>query len=265
MMLTDLADVLRGAGLTVKEMPGWKTRGVNGWSVNGPFGGLVHHTGTVATAAGDYPSLKVVRSGRSDLQGPLAQLGLGRSGTWYVIAAGYCNHAGPVDDPDYSNARAIGIECENPGGSTPWPTVQYASLITGCSALGRHYGIRWRGHKEAAIPKGRKVDPNLDMVKLRSKIAAYRRPAPTQEDDDMKADDKIDLSDAYYPTLNPPRPAARKDVPYVKAFADLFNYTSTAVRDGKLALDQLVTISKQLDELPAKIAAAIAAGSKVTR
>jgi peptidoglycan hydrolase-like protein with peptidoglycan-binding domain len=40
------------------------------------------------------PSLRVLIEGRSNLPGPLAQLGLGRDGTCYVIAAGRCNHAG---------------------------------------------------------------------------------------------------------------------------------------------------------------------------
>lgn len=191
-MLTDLADVLRGGGLPVTEVPGWKTRGYNGNSIYGPYGGLVHHTGTVATAKGDYPTLNTILNGRSNLPGPLAQLGLGRSGMWYVIAAGYCNHAGPVDDPDYANVRAIGVECEHPGGSTPWASVQYSSLIAGCAVLGRHYGIKWRGHKEAAIPKGRKPDPNLNMVTLRNKIAAYK---PTT--DELEEPMKVQFTNAY--------------------------------------------------------------------
>lgn len=173
-VLTDVADVLRAAGLPVIEVPGWKTRGVPDMRMGAIQGGLVHHTAGPAT--GVYPSLRTVRDGRADLEGPLAQLGLGRDGTWYAIAAGYCNHAGKVGDQRYSNAHALGVECENTG-SQPWPQVQYASLVAGCRALGAHYSITWRGHKEAAIPAGRKVDPNLDMNALRAAIAA-----PPQED-----------------------------------------------------------------------------------
>lgn len=196
-MLTDLADVLRNAGLTVIEVDGWKTRGVNGNRIYGPYGGLVHHTGSRADIPGNYPTLNTIINGRSDLQGPLAQLGLGRDGTWYVIAAGYCNHAGAVDDPDYANIRAIGVECENPGGNTAWPKVQYDSLVAGCAALARHYGFKWRGHKEAAAPKGRKVDPNLNMNTLRNKIAAYKEVDVTDQEIEAIANRVVDKLMSY--------------------------------------------------------------------
>ena len=111
-MLTDLAGILLKAGLTVVENDGWKTRG------HGPMNSvksiIVHHT--AGPANGEFPSLEIVRDGRSDLSGPLAQLGLGRSGTWYVIAAGRSYHAGVVTDSSlYSNVNAIGIEVEGTG------------------------------------------------------------------------------------------------------------------------------------------------------
>lgn len=75
MMLTDLASILRTADLDVVEVDGWQTRGHDGMkSVKGI---LIHHTAGPAT--GDFPSLNVVRDGRPDLVGPLAQLGLGRT------------------------------------------------------------------------------------------------------------------------------------------------------------------------------------------
>lgn len=184
-MLTDLADVLRAAGLDVVEVPGWRTRG------NGPMHAvdsvLLHHTATPASRAGDYPSLAVVRDGRDldgdgDRDGPLAQLGLGRSGTWYVIAAGISWHAGAVDDSRYANPRAVGIEAEHPGDGTPWPAAQLASYVRGVAALQRHYRIerRARGHKEAAVPYGRKIDPTFDCHAFRAAVDDLERaPAPT--------------------------------------------------------------------------------------
>ncbi len=43
------------------------------------------------------PSLGVIRDGRPGLKGPLSQLGLGRDGAYYVIAAGRAQHAGRGD------------------------------------------------------------------------------------------------------------------------------------------------------------------------
>ena len=175
-MLTDLADILRGAGLPVIEVDGWKTRGHG--VMSSVKGILVHHTAGAAT--GDYPSLRIVRDGRTDLPGPLSQLGLGRNGTWYVIAAGRCYHAGStIDDSIYGNSNAIGIEGESTGvpstntGHAYWPDVQYRSYVDGVRALQARYGVvksRVLGHKEAAVPLGRKPDPNFSMEEFRAQL-----------------------------------------------------------------------------------------------
>lgn len=174
MMLTDLADACRKSGLTVVEEPGWRLRG------HGQMGQVstivAHHTATAATARGDYPSLGIVRDGTSTLDGPLAQLGLGRNGTVYVIAAGLCYHAGVVAQPAYGNGYAIGIEAEHPG-TGPWPVAQYDAYVRLCSTLADHYGLLVedvRGHKEVASPPGRKVDPSFSMPAFRDDIRALR-------------------------------------------------------------------------------------------
>jgi hypothetical protein len=174
MMLTTLADIVRGAGLTVVEVDGWKTRG---------HGALVdvktvvcHHTATPATARGDYPSLAVVRDGRSDLAGPLCNLGLSRTGVVYVVAAGVAYHAGVVLDPSYGNTHSIGIEAENPGDGSPWPAAQVDAYARLCAALVKGYGLtvaRVLGHKEVCSPKGRKDDPDFDMVAFRAAVTRY--------------------------------------------------------------------------------------------
>src|SRR5687767_78769 len=97
MMLTNLADILRGAGLTVVEADGWKTRGYRGQQMSGVKSIVPHWTASSPAARGDYPTLNTILHGTSETPGPLSQLGLGRSGTWYVCAAGLCNHAGVVD------------------------------------------------------------------------------------------------------------------------------------------------------------------------
>jgi hypothetical protein len=88
--LTWLAEVLEDAGLKVAEVAGWRTRGRG--DVGSIKGIVCHHTAGPHT--GNMPSLGVITIGRPDLAGPLAQLGLGRDGTFYVVAAGRANHAG---------------------------------------------------------------------------------------------------------------------------------------------------------------------------
>jgi len=85
-----LLQVLQDAALKVAPVDGWEDRG-NG-DVRTTVGVICHHT--AGPRNGNMPSLRTLLNGRSDLPGPLAQLGLGRDGTFYVIAAGRCNHAG---------------------------------------------------------------------------------------------------------------------------------------------------------------------------
>lgn len=178
--LTDLADACRKSGLRVVEVSGWQTRG------HGPMSTVetivAHHTATPKTAPGDYPSLRIVRDGRPGLPGPLAQLGLGRDGTVYVIAAGVSYHAGETWTVAQNNWHAIGIEAEHDGLSA-WPADQYAAYARLCKALCQHYRLApsdVRGHKEVAAPAGRKIDPNFDMGQFRNAVAEA-----TTGDDDM--------------------------------------------------------------------------------
>ena len=88
--LTWLPDVLRAAGLKVALVDGWESRGHGDV---GPTAGVIcHHTAGPRKA--NMPSLDTLIKGRPGLAGPLSQLGLGRDGTYYVIAAGKCSHAG---------------------------------------------------------------------------------------------------------------------------------------------------------------------------
>lgn len=174
-MLTDLADACRKSGLEVVEVDGWRTRG------HGQFRGVntivCHHTATSKSAAGDYPSLGIVRDGRSDLPGPLSQLGLGRSGTVYVIAAGVAWHAGATFLQRQDNWHSIGIEAEHDGLSQ-WSPVQLSAYVRLVAALREHYEIplsNVQGHKEVAKPLGRKPDPTFDMTDFRRRVWALGR------------------------------------------------------------------------------------------
>jgi peptidoglycan hydrolase-like protein with peptidoglycan-binding domain len=170
-----LPDVLEAAGLKVALCDGWEDRGHG--DMPQVKGVLCHHTAGPRT--GNMPSLGIVRDGRPDLPGPLSQLGLGRDGTFYVIAAGRANHAGQGDwrGIKTGNASMIGIEAENTGGSNdfPWPRVQIDAYQRGAAAILRHLG---RGpefcaaHKEYALPRGRKPDPSFDMESFRASVSA---------------------------------------------------------------------------------------------
>lgn len=183
MMMTNLADILRGAGLNVVEVEGWRTRGHGQMSAVRKI--VQHHTATSAKASGDYPSMTVVINGNGTTPGPLCNLGLGRSGTWYVVSAGVANHAGkgsvdgvPTND---GNRYMIGVEAEHPGtADTPWPPAQIDSYRRGCAALARAFGLSAAdviGHKEWAPT--RKVDPiGLDMNIERLAVANYMSADP---------------------------------------------------------------------------------------
>lgn len=164
-----LPSVLRDAGLRVALQPGWESRGRELTAIEGV---ICHHT--AGPASGNAPSLGIVTHGRSDLAGPLSQLVLGRDGTFYVVAAGRANHAGAgnwrgVTD---GNGRLLGIEAEATGRDA-WPAVQMDAYRRGVAAILRHIGKgpEWAaGHKEYALPRGRKPDPNFDMAAFRGSL-----------------------------------------------------------------------------------------------
>jgi hypothetical protein len=171
--LTWMPEVLEKAGLKVAEVPGWRTRGVTEMGL--VRGVMVHHT--AGAAKGNMPTLDLLIKGRPDLAGPLAQLGLGRDGTFYVIAAGKCNHAGKGawKGVTTGNTSFIGIEAENCG--TPadiWPDIQLDALQRGVAALlafAKTDSTMVCGHREYALPAGRKNDPLFSMSEFRERVA----------------------------------------------------------------------------------------------
>jgi hypothetical protein len=184
--LTWLAEVLENAGLKVAEQPGWRTRGRG--DMGTIRGVMCHHTAGLLN--GIMPSLGIVTNGRPDLAGPLAQLCLGRDGTFFVVAAGRANHAGMGNWQGITsgNSSFIGIEAENTGLTTgpqadQWPAVQVDAYRRGVAAILKKIGanaIMCCGHKEYA--PGRKSDPSFDMSDFRLQVAAIvagTAPLPT--------------------------------------------------------------------------------------
>jgi hypothetical protein len=176
--LTWLPEVLEDAGLKVAEQPGWRTRGRG--DVGTIRGVICHHTAGPLT--GNMPSLDLVTNGRADLGGPLAQLCLGRDGTYFVVAAGRANHAGAGNWQGIAtgNSSFIGIEAENTGLTSgpkaePWPEVQMDAYRRGVAAILKKIGadpIMCCGHREYALPAGRKPDPTFDMPAFRAAVGA---------------------------------------------------------------------------------------------
>lgn len=176
-----LPAVLENAGLKVATVDQWETRGLGDM---GPVRGVIcHHT--AGSPNGNMPSLHTLINGReatatsSKLRGPLAQLGLGRDGTFYVIAAGKCNHAGNGlwNQVATGNTNFIGIEAENTGlPSAKWPNVQIDAYQRGVAAILRQLGLPaacCAGHKEYATPAGRKSDPAFDMATFRTRVQSF--------------------------------------------------------------------------------------------
>ncbi|NIH72203.1 N-acetylmuramoyl-L-alanine amidase [Auritidibacter ignavus] len=177
-MYTGLARVARKTGYPVVEVKGWKRRGYG--QMSGARSVMCHHT--AGPRNGNYPSLGVVRDGRPGIPGPLAHYGLGRDGTIYVIAAGRANHAGKVSHTNYTNSYSIGIEAENTGRGEQWGSAQMDAYVKLCAELCKEFRLdmsRVIGHKEAAVPRGRKVDPTFNMTTFRNAVKRGYWKTPT--------------------------------------------------------------------------------------
>lgn len=172
-----LPAVLRAAGLTVHEVPGWRTRGADSF---GPVRGITcHHTAGSPTSS-DEGEIRTLLDGSESAPPPIAQLYLSRTGDWWVVASGLCFHnrvgwAGP--NKGYGNDAILGIEAQHSGDGEPWTARQYDSYTRGVAALVRHEASGWdvtvgrvAGHKEHQ--PGAKSDPSFDMNTFRSRVRA---------------------------------------------------------------------------------------------
>ena len=169
MILTGLQQALSAHGSSVTTENGWQGRGRGQMSSVKTI--TIHHT----AGGNDAGDLKVVRDGRSDLPGPLAQILLRRNGIPHIIAAGQAAHAGTSRLEEYRNPYAIGIEAVHPGTGS-WNDVQYQGLARTAALLVIYYNVpvsRVLGHKETCSPIGRKVDPNFNMADFRSTVQGY--------------------------------------------------------------------------------------------
>lgn len=193
--LTWIPDVLRDAGLNVYVMPGALERTT--YSRSGrrrtmparPPGVIWHHTATSRRWADGHVAA-LLRDGRRDLRGPLAQIGVERDGTIVVVACGRANHDGyGIWEND-----SIGWEFYNAGdGEDPWPAVQLDAGHRGIAAVLGHLGHgadRCLGHKESA---SHKVDPvPLEMSVMRAGVDRYLKGDTMSAADVARLEGKID-------------------------------------------------------------------------
>lgn len=172
--VTWLADALRAEGLQVIEQDGWRARGHGAY--RDIRGVMAHHT-----AGGTPHDWRVVLEGRPDLPGPLSNLALEKDGTYRVIAAGVCWHAGRGSWPGWptnnANFHVLGIEAVSSGrpdsrGEYDWTLAQLDAYARGCAVLVVQAGFPVRnvvGHKEYSAEG--KIDPaGFDMDVFRAEV-----------------------------------------------------------------------------------------------
>jgi hypothetical protein len=162
MRATWLPEVLRAAGLTVIETPGWRGRGRDLEAVAGL---VMHHTASSVRST-LQTNLNVVTNGNGFAPGPIAQAMFWRDGVVYIIGDGRANHAGrggPYGGwlpQDRANLRTLGFECVNNGVGEPWSAELVAAMEIGAAAVMRYLDLpaeRTIMHSEWA--PGRKIDP----------------------------------------------------------------------------------------------------------
>lgn len=190
--LTWLPGVLHSAGVDVYVMPGAerRTTRTSGLAVRGV---VWHHTATGPNWQDGHVAA-LLRDGRIDLAGPLAQVGIERDGTWVIVALGRANHNGY----GHWGNDSLGLEFYNSGVGEPWPDVQVESGVRGTAAVLAHLGKPISvvmGHRETD-PR-RKIDPaGLNMTTIRQRVDAAMRHTPTLQEDDMG--DYLAQIDAIY-------------------------------------------------------------------
>jgi hypothetical protein len=177
--LVGLGRRLRKAGLRVRKVPGWETRGRPATFT--PRRTMFHHTAS-GRNSGNAPCLGLVTRGTNLVPGPLCNILIGRDGTVFLIAAGYANHAG-LGGPhrgipkDSANRYVVGFEVENDGRGEPWTKKQLEACDKAFAVtlkfLRRARSRNHFGHKEWT---SRKIDPaGIDMKRDRRRVTQMLR------------------------------------------------------------------------------------------
>lgn len=171
-----IANRLRSAGLAVREVADWQSRGDAFFN---PRGHVVHHTaGPPASAGYKTPSLLICVRGRSDLSGPLCNWYLGYDNVAYVVASGRANHAGIPDGGSCrgmtGNSTAWGVECEHTG-TSPLPPDRIEILARGVAAVikGTTNEQQVVSHSEWAPSRKIDIATHFDNNAFRSRVGVH--------------------------------------------------------------------------------------------
>lgn len=261
-----LPDILRDAGLVVRETNGWKVRGYE--FTKDLFGVVGHHTASNKNS-GNNPSLWTCVNGRPDLRGPLTQLLLARDGSYDVVASGIANHGGAgyyTNWPLSVNNTCIAIEAENDGIGEMWGSRIIDSYAIGVAAildyLGKNESAFLAHFEWAKYPIGRKIDPrgpweqgghgedwwsgNFDVYQrsaaaFRMRIEACMGMSPSQE---AKLDKVIALLDSYF-GIDPQGKAKDIRLKIDQIYVEVADENSATTLGGRL-----VSVEHKVDALP---------------
>jgi len=211
--LTELADVLRAAGLAVVEVDGWqhRARSSGGYDSDRPWVVMWHHTASQTTAEND---VNYIVNGSPDA--PIANTYLARDGVVWVCAGGATNtngKGGPVAvsrgtvPVDSMNTYALSCEIANSGLGEAYPAVQIDAAFRLSLAVTDWLGLSPAdalGHVDWS--PGRKIDPatadavqgpwrprpinssgswNVDDLHAELVRRNTTQPPPTKDDDAM--------------------------------------------------------------------------------
>jgi len=269
-----LITALRGEGLDVVEIPGWRSRcrchaGSHeaGGELIRPWGGINGITWHLTTGAANSGQAAIdycgyLNSGRADTPGPLVQLTIDADGRVLVCSAGRSNHVGSISQAaldhmiaadfsltDYQDARGhgvdgnthtYGIEFQTP--TTP-SQVQIDAGVKVSAAICRVYswtGQETHGHGEVADQRSYS-DPNLNMGQVRQAVMA--RISGTSGG----AGGGVPTGTVTPP---PPPPAPALPVVSVSALVTAFHHDSQAsVPTGSVSYTQVIDVEYALADL----------------
>lgn len=221
--LTNMADVLRAAGVAVVEQDGWRTRARSsgGYSAGRPWCVMWHHTASSANASAASDANYMSYSADSK---PIANILLARDGTAWVLAAGATNTNGKGDACSFSkgtvpadsmNLYAIGMEIQNNGVGQAYSQQQIDAAFKVSLALCQAYGLRPDDvQQHVNYAPGRKIDPATAAA-----VEGPWRPRSTNSSGSWAIDDlKAELRRRAGSTPPQPQPIPDEEDEYDVAF-----------------------------------------------